>query len=485
MSHGAVRGARIIVAAAIAALFLASISTANPPGFYHDESDIALNAAGIAASGRDEHGALLPLYFSSFGDWKSGPYIYLLSGVFAVTGPSELAARALSATLGLAAVVLLGLLGARLSGRSSVGFATAALAAATPWLFEVTRLVFEVALEPLLLAALLVVLAGGRSRAAWSAPRCAALGLLLALVAYAYPAGRVLAPLLAAALLVFARRGRRRSVALTWLAFVVALVPMGVFELRHPHALLVRYHQVDVTRSKSFLGGVAAVVSNAVHDGSLWRWSVFGDPNPRHHVQGSGSLLVVGVALAVAGVVVLVRRRRWDRFWSFAVLGAIASVVPDALTNDQLHSLRSIGLPVFLVALAVPALGELRERWRDPLWLGAAAALVAGGVAQFALFQVDYRHSGPQRLDAFEAQFPDVFRAALATGRPVALLRADHNALGDGLWYARLWDVPVRVVEPGEAAPPHAVLVTSRGACRDCRALRSGGIFTAYETPSS
>lgn len=79
--------------AAIAFLYVGSVSTSNPSGFYRDESNIALNAATIADSGRDQHGALLPLYFSSFGDWKSAPYIYLLSAVFAATGPSEFAAR--------------------------------------------------------------------------------------------------------------------------------------------------------------------------------------------------------------------------------------------------------------------------------------------------------------------------------------------------------------------------------------------------------
>ena len=86
----------------------------------------------------------------------------MLAAVFALTGPNELVARVLSGVLGLAAVLLLGLLAHRLSGSRGVGFATAALAAATPWLFEVTRLVFEVALEPALIALLLLLLAGVR-----------------------------------------------------------------------------------------------------------------------------------------------------------------------------------------------------------------------------------------------------------------------------------------------------------------------------------
>jgi 4-amino-4-deoxy-L-arabinose transferase-like glycosyltransferase len=475
-----VRGSPVIVPVAIAALYLASISTSNPPGFFHDESDIAFNAASIADSGRDEHGAVMPLYFSSFGDWKSGPYIYLLAGVFRIFGPSELAARALSATLGLAAVALLGLLGYRLSGKRSIGLATAALAAATPWLFEVTRLVFEVALEPVLVAALLLVLAGGRREASWSPGRCTVLGLILGLIADAYAAGRLLAPLLAIALVVFATRDRWRSVALTWTAFAIALVPMAVFQTRHPHALFARYRDETATLGKSLGSAVWTVLVNEFHGGSLWRWAVFGDANPRHHVQGTGSLLVVGVLLALGSVIVVARRERWDAFWAFVVAGAVLSVAPSALTARHPHALRSIGLPVFLVALAVPGLEYLRERSHRSVWRVVAAAVLAGGAAQFALFETDYWHDGPRRLAAFDAQFPAVFHAALATGRPVVAHRADYTVVGDGLWYARLWHRSIRIVEPGRRPPQGSVVVSSIGGCAQCRTIGRGGVFRAY-----
>jgi 4-amino-4-deoxy-L-arabinose transferase-like glycosyltransferase len=471
---------------AITALFLGSVAASNPPGFYHDESDIAFNAASIARSGRDEHGALMPLYFSSFGDWKSSPFIYVLSGVFAVTGPSERAARAMSAALGLVAVMLIGLLGARLSGRLSVGVATAALAAATPWLFEVTRLVFEVALEPLLLAAFLVVLAGAREHPRWSLGRCTTLGVLLALVAYTYAAGRVLAPLLALALVVFATHERWRSVVWTWIAFVLALVPMAVFELRHPGALLARYHTISAGHEESTLGTIRSDLTNMVHDGSLWRWVAYGDPNPRHHVPGTGSLLLVTVALALAGAVIVIRRRRWDSFWAYVGLATIASVVPNAVTPDYLHSLRAIGLPVFLVTLAIPAIAWMFERVDSPTWQTAAVVLlVAAGLAQLGIFQFHYWRDGPDRVDAFEAAFPDVFRMASATGRPVVVYRVDHKALGDGLWYGRLWHVPVHVVEPGGSASRGSVVVTAEERCAACSTVSRGGDFRAYVTPSS
>jgi hypothetical protein len=471
-----VRGLGLLIAA-IAVLFFASVAASNPPGFHRDESDIAFNAATIAASGRDEHGASMPLYFSSMGDWKSAPYIYLLAGTFVVTGPSERVARSLSATLGLLAVALLGLLGYRLTRRRSVGLATAALAAATPWIFEVTRLVFEVALEPLLLAALLVVVA----RPTWSLARSVAVGVLLALIAYTYAGGRPLAPLLALGLVVFVTRERLRSLLVAWAVFAIGLVPMGIFELRHPHALFARYHQLSALKGKSFGDSVVTLAGNLVHAGSLWQWAVYGDRLPQQHVQGSGGqLLVVGVLLATGGAVAVFARRRWEPFWAFVVFGAFASIVPAALTTSHPHALRAIGIPVFLVALAIPVFEHVDRNWGDRAVRAVAVGAVLGAAAQFAFFQTVYWEKGSQRAGAFDTAFPPVLRKAIATGRPVVVLRRDWIALEDGEWYARLWGARVGILADGERLPSGAAVVTTGDLCPKCRTLAAGGIFRAF-----
>src|SRR5687768_9522741 len=92
----------------------------HPPGFYIDESSIAYNAYLISKTGRDEYGETRPLYFRAFGDFKNPVYIYLLAAVFKVTGPSISAARHLSAALGLATGILLGLLAWKISRQISV-----------------------------------------------------------------------------------------------------------------------------------------------------------------------------------------------------------------------------------------------------------------------------------------------------------------------------------------------------------------------------
>lgn len=159
------RGAKRIeiVTAAILLLLLFAWYFDDPtrttPGFFVDESSIAYNALSIGRTGADEYGVVLPLYFRAFGEYKNPVYIYLLALVFLITGPSILAARAFSIVLGFLAAMALALLVRRLTGRTAAAVFALLAAVLTPWLFETSRLVFEVAAFPLTIALALLTVA--------------------------------------------------------------------------------------------------------------------------------------------------------------------------------------------------------------------------------------------------------------------------------------------------------------------------------------
>ena len=139
----------IIILAVILLLyffFISELST-NPPGFYIDESCLAYNGYLIATTGTAENGASFPLFFQCYSDsfvqYAQPTNIYLLTLEFFFVGPSILSARILAATTVFLAMLLLGLLAARISGRPLIGGIIAATALATPWVFEVSRLVLE------------------------------------------------------------------------------------------------------------------------------------------------------------------------------------------------------------------------------------------------------------------------------------------------------------------------------------------------------
>ncbi len=469
----------------IAAVFL-TVSAKNPPGFYRDESAIAYNAYTLATTGKDEYGARVPLFIRSFGDYKSPLYVYLLAAVFRVTGPSSAVARGLSAVLGLAAVLVLFALALAISRRPLTALAVALLAGLSPWLFEISRLVFEVALMPLLIALFLLALyraAAGE----WRRRSSIAIGLLLAAMAYTYQLGRVLGPLFAVGLVLFWRRDRLRALVTAWAVYVAALLPIGVYALIHPGALEERYHAVTyIHGGMSWWDIGRQFVEHYGRNMNLWSWLVHGDSNQRHHVPGTGSLFFVEVGLALAGTAIILLRRRSDPWWRFILFAVLVCPVAGSLTDQSVHSLRMIALPVLLPVLALPAFDLIAALPRR-----RATAVVAVLLVAFAYeavhWQVIFHRDGPNRLDAFEAQIHPVIEAALRHGGTIYAYRQDHTAYIDSLFYGAVAGrsrSSIVILDSAAPPPPGSLVVGRVGDCPSCRSVAEDGGFEAYLTPS-
>jgi 4-amino-4-deoxy-L-arabinose transferase-like glycosyltransferase len=464
----------------------------NPPGFYIDESSVAYNAHLIAQTGRDEYGEAWPLYFRAFGDYKNPTYIYLLAALFRLTGPGIAAARLFSAVLGVLTAFLLGLLGARLSRRVEVGLLVALTALLTPWLFELSRVVVEVALYPLALALFLLCVRRASEKAAWSWADASGLAATLALLTYTYSVGRLFAPLLALGLVLFARRAGLRSLLLTWGLYALTLVPMLVFQLHHPGALNARFRIITYVKPQSTYAEVAwEFVKHYAGNLNPWPMLFKGDPNAHQiaNIYGVGLILAATFLLAVAGAWVVLRRGRREAWWLFVCYGLAVSVVPASLTNDYFHMLRLAALPVFLVVLCVPSLAWLVEgdgRGRRAALAGAVALTLAQG----AVFQWQYRASAhsPRRRHLFDADYPArLLPAALAEAstRPVYLADAPPiPGYIQAFWYATLQgDIPhdrFVLLPPDAPAPEGSVVITTEDACPRCRTLARSDPYTVY-----
>ena len=458
----------------------------NPVGLFVDEASIAYNAHTIAQTGKDEYGYTFPLYFRAFGEYKSPVYIYLLSAVFWLTGPSVLVARLLSATAGLLAAVLFGLLAAQLARRRSVGLMVFLITALTPWLFEVNRLVFEVALLPAILALFLLLLQHAAKRPRWSWPSAAGLGALLGLMVYTYSVGRLLALLLALGLAFFLTRQRWRMVMLTWIIFGITLLPLAVFTLRHPGALSERYKFVTFVKAGDTRSQIAIrFVQNYVENFSPRRWLAYGDPEPRHHLPGMGSLLIGAVALSALGLIVVLWRYRREAWWRFIIYGLLVSPVPAALTLDYFHTLRLIALPCFLIVLTIPAIefcleqGAQRQNHRRVV----LATLFLFTLLQGAVFQWRFHNALP-RNDAFDSYYQELLSTALAQPqRPIYLFDKTPAAYVYAYWYATLAGVSVnnfQRLSRDKTPPPGAIVIGHELPCKNCEVILGRGQFEVY-----
>jgi hypothetical protein len=456
-------GRSILLPAGVAAglaFYLASIVN-NPLGFFVDESSIAYNAATIARSGVDEHGVAWPLYFRAFGEYKNAPYIYVLAALFKVVGPSVGLARGLSALLGFSACALLGVLASRLSGERWIGAVVAAVGLVTPWLFELSRLVFEVAMYPLALVLFLLAVHRAHGRG-WLASDPVWVAGPLALLTYTYTIGRLHGALLAAGLVCFLRRLQWPGLAQVWLLYGLSILPIAFYEWRYPGALTGYFRAVTYLKPGTPPGEMAAkFVSHYL--GNLDPLVVLyrGEPLLRHHVPGMGSFLLVPFLLAAAGLVLVLRRHRTDPWWRFVVYGFAVSAIPGSLTEAHFPSFRLIPVPVFLLLLMVPALsalGELPASRASRLALGGGLALVA---VQALLFQWQFYRVGPTRTVEFSLGYERIL--AVAAQRPERPIYLDRNhEYIHAYWYGLLRGMDassfVRLA-PGERAPSGALVL--------------------------
>jgi 4-amino-4-deoxy-L-arabinose transferase-like glycosyltransferase len=441
------------------------ISPSNPPGFIRDEASFSYNAYTIGHHLRDQDGGFLPLYFVSYHDYKSPLFVYVLAAVFRVTGPSREVARGVAAACVLAAVLLVGLLAWRRSRSLAVTVGAAALVGLMPWLFELGRAAYDTATLPLTVALVLVATEWGYRSQRNALVRALPVGLALGAVLYCYAGGRLLAPLLAVALVVFAGRARWRWLLASWGVFALSVVPLAVYSQEHPGALTARYQATTfIHGGMSFWTIAGDLASHYVHDLNLWYWIVSGDPKPYIH-SGAGQLYAAVVVLALLGIGVIVMRRRGDLWWRYALAALLLAPIPAALTEDRFNALRMAAFPLVLVVVAIPGLEVLlaaaRNRW---LARALAVAVVLGVVVQFGQFLNAYTVNGPHRTELFEAGVPVLLQHAFAGGRTVYVDHDDRYAQTHALWYAvshGLGRARVSILPDG-GIPPNGSMVFGR-----------------------
>lgn len=499
----------IVLGFALLYVFYIDGLSINPPGFYVDESAIAYNAYCIARTGANEFGTHFPLFFPVYtGGWTqyaNPTQIYLLAIPFKVMQPSILLARIYAASWVFGACLLLGLLAKRISGKDTIGLLVAVIAIFTPWLFDVSRLVMETFFYPMAVVLFLLALYAAQKKENWSWLNVLSVAATLMLLTYSYTIGRLLGPLMAGGLILFATSQTRLvNVIKTWAVYGLMLVPLLIFRSRQPEALTQRFYLISYIKPDSpWREIIPKFIRRYFEDLSLISLLFDGDTNPRHHATGTlGSFLIGVLVLSLIGVVVIIVRHWREAWWRFVIFGAAASIVPGALTADQFHSLRLVAYPTFLLVLTIPALMFLFERVPErtdesslhhnvpalPTFARRAilAMIMAATAAQVIYFQRVYRREGPQRGWVFDAAYLDVYDVAVAQpNRPIYLSDGIQPAYVHALWYAtvegRKLDEFIHLNE-GAQAPAGAMVISSAPNCTSCQIIKKSGDYMLYRT---
>jgi hypothetical protein len=392
--------------------------------------------------------------------------------------------------------------------RAQVGAVVACSALLTPWLYESSRLVFEVAAYPLVIALFLLALRRASAKESWGRVDVAALAATLALLTYTYSVGRLLGPLLAAGLAFFLTRRNRARVLQTWGVYALTLTPLVVFSVRHTGALAGRFRLITYfTPQSSFVEDARAFALHYLADVNPWRWLASGEQNIRDHLPGAPALLAATLGLSAIGLALVLRRHGREPWWRFILYGLAASVIPAALTVNDFPQLRLIAFPVFLHVLAVPAVAWLLEGGvgvghEDSVDVGRADgvgrgrrrgalyAFVALLLLQGASFQWLFHARAPERWYVFDARFPrKILAPALAASRDRAVYLYDapgHSGYIQAFWHGALRGADasrfIRLAS-GEAPPPGAVVISTEEDCADCRLLARSINYILYAVP--
>lgn len=329
-----------------------------------DEVSMGYTSYSLSQTGADEWGARLPLFFRSYGEWKSAVYVYLLVPFIKLLGLSAWAVRLPSAIAGVLAVWLTYLIGRKLY-REDVGLWAALLLAVSPWHLMLSRPGFEASLAlTLSLAGIYFFLNIKQSNTLLSLRHTLYSALCFGLAPHTYNSAKLVVPLLVLYLIWKTHLYRQRKHLLIFLG-ILTIFAVPILQGLLTGRSQARFSQVSVNTDlkalESFylsrhtfpLGETAGklVFNQATYFvyKVLDNWTsyfspsflvVSGGTHNQHSLPYHGVLYFVEFGALIYG---LTKLKRSDHSLKHLPLVLIfLGLIPAAMTRDPGHVLRSI-----------------------------------------------------------------------------------------------------------------------------------------------
>lgn len=419
--------AALLIAAATAALYATRLSHA-PIYLTHDEVNFSLQSVAVAETGRDLNGRLLPVYFSEpeFVAGRDPMMIYVTALGLTVLPLSDAAVRIPTALVGVAIVVLVLVLQARLSVTVWIPIAGALLLALSPGMFIHSRLALSVIYPlPFVVLWLIALHEYERQPRPWLlGAGAASLGLGI----YGYLAGIIMMPLYIAAT-VWCVRAWRKPQLLTWIAagFGVVMLPIVFWHIAHPerYAELMHAYRMDAPGDASVAPAMSLEGLRA-RLGAWWQYFnpdfmfLAGDTSMTNSTRNAGFFPLAFAALLPIGIVRLWKGSRFERLLIVGfVTGPLAAVATGTIDLNRYRAMFVLPFGALVAMYGLERLWTSRAHWQR----AAAVLLVISVPVQFAGFYQDYM--GRYR-DSSSVWFGKNLRGALAE---VFQVRAPGDAL--------------------------------------------------------
>lgn len=351
-----------------------------PSGLFVDETSVGYNAQALLRTGADQYGETLPLFFRSFGDYKSPIHVYAVAGSVALFGPTAFAVRLPPCLFAFATAVIFFLFIRSLTGRPILArWLAVALLLAPPFFVYGRHAVSEASTLPFFLVLALWALLAFERNPRWRSALAA--GAAFGIYTYTYTTARLLAPLLvgAAAATFFPIGALRRKMPAFLLGAAIMAVPLALYIIAHPGALDARFRHLwifwDHPSFGVALGRFTQHYAEHLSFDFLFRT---GDPNPRHNL-GQGLLPMWTLVPLLFGLIALYRRRR-SGFGRFLAVSLLLAPIPVALCQFELpHGTRMF----HFVPIAFTVIALAMVDWLDSA--RPARGLIAVGLAAMCL----------------------------------------------------------------------------------------------------
>lgn len=362
-----------------------------PPGLTPDEASLGYNAYSILKTGHDEYGQLLPVIFTSFGDYKPGVYIYLTVPSVAILGLNEFAVRLPGALAGIFAVWLLYLIINWFkilhptSYNSHLGLIASFLLAINPWHLQFSRGAWEANIAlTLTLAGILFFL-----KFLTNSKFLILSSLFFSLTFITYQGAKLSTAIVVLVLMITFWKKFWKNIHMlsgTVLASILIvsfisipilssffggktgrLTVFSVFSYPRP----VDYLQNFLDEGNEKVGTLSYYLYHSetlnFTRGILGRWFnhfsgrfLFfeGDyQNPQHSAPNSGMLLFIDLLLLPIGVFTLIKKK--SHLTKFTILWLLLSPLPAVLSRDQVHSIRALNMVIPLVIISAVGLSQV------------------------------------------------------------------------------------------------------------------------------
>lgn len=374
-----------------------------PPGLFHDEAAIGLDALDVLRTGN------LPIYFERTTGGQEPIFGYLTILSMLLLGQDVLAMRVVAPIVGLLTVAVTYALGKEMHGRW-VGLIASMLVAVSYWQVHESHTSFRAVTLPLMVGLTFFLI--------WRALRKGSIvsytlaGLAGGLTMYTYQSSRMF-PLLVAlafAYLCICQRERIcwKGLAVFGAAMLAISVPLGIYYVGHPELFIARIDQVGAAGTTwDGFGNALGMFSN--RGDITWKFNLPGKPVFDPFVS----------ALFYLGVVVSLWRWRQPSY-GILLLWVVIMLLPTALSTESPHFLRALGIvPAVYVLPAVGAtwlVGTLsqwapvlsKEGFQHVGYLAFAGWLALGATATY----IDYFGEWASNPGPFEDYNGDVEAAA-------------------------------------------------------------------------